>query len=167
MSRAVVCCAAFGQAGGVAEDGAGHAELPRLGRHHAGEPRFRTAESSPSAVAASLADLVTSDEIAVSTVTDPPARTPSLVGGLAEACVENGILRLLGDLAGLERLEDEIERHHLGERGRVARLVGLAENSVLPVLASTTIAAYFEFAAAGVAATAVATAKPRQARLQA
>ena len=40
-------------------------------------------------MAESLADLVTIDRMAVSTVTEPPAFTPSLVGGSAEAWAEN------------------------------------------------------------------------------
>jgi hypothetical protein len=33
--------------------------------------------------------------------------------------------RLLVDLAGFHRLEDHVERHHLGERGGIARRVGI------------------------------------------
>ncbi|MNY73165.1 hypothetical protein D3C86_2118940 [compost metagenome] len=46
--------------------------------------------NSPSAVEASLAERVTSDRIACSTVIDCPARTPSFDGGSAEAFLEKG-----------------------------------------------------------------------------
>src|SRR5690606_10029280 len=46
--------------------------------------------SSARAVEESLADFVTMDRIAVSTVIEPPERTPSLVGGSPAALAEKG-----------------------------------------------------------------------------
>ena len=43
---------------------------------------------SPTAAAISFAERVTSERIACSAVTLPPARTPSLEGGIAAACLE-------------------------------------------------------------------------------
>ena len=54
-----------------------------------------------------------------------PERTPSFDGGSADASLGEGNRRVLADLAGFQRLEGQIERHHLGQRGRVAQAVGI------------------------------------------
>ena len=75
--------------------------------------------------AASLAELVTSPLMASSTRMVWPGRRPSLVGACSEACSETGHFGVELHLAGFEPLEQQIERHDLGERGRMAAGVGI------------------------------------------
>src|SRR5215475_10798323 len=71
--------------------------------------------------AASLADRVINPLMASSTRMVWPGRRSSLVG-----CVlRYRHFRVELHLAGVEALEQQIERHHLGERGRVPRRVGI------------------------------------------
>ena len=52
-----------------------------------------------------------------------PGRSPSLVGAWLAASSETGIAVSSDDLAGFQTLEQHVERHDLGERGRMARAV--------------------------------------------
>src|SRR5215831_7275053 len=72
--------------------------------------------ASATTTAASFADLVTSPLIASSTLMVWLALRPSFVGFCSAACIEI-------ELAGLELLEQQVERHDLGQRRRVARFV--------------------------------------------
>ena len=75
------------------------------------------------ATATSLAERVTIALIASSTLIVSPGSTPSLEGSCAAACSEIGICDLQRHGAFVELLEQEIERHHLGDRGGVAQSV--------------------------------------------
>ena len=81
--------------------------------------------SSATTTATSLADFVTSALIASSTVMVWPARSPSLVGAWTAACSETRSSAVERELAGFELLEQQIERHDLGQRGRMADGVGI------------------------------------------
>ena len=81
---------------------------------------------SPSAVAMSLAERVTSERMASLTVIVRPAGTPSFDGGCDGGVFRHGDSRIERDPTRLQRLEDEVERHHLGERGGVGLGVGVA-----------------------------------------
>ena len=88
----------------------------------ASEPEIR----SPNAVATSLAERATRACSACSTVIDPPGATPSFEAGLALARLRKGHRRGQGQAAGLQLLEDDVDRHHLGERGRIPEGAGIA-----------------------------------------
>ena len=118
-SRAVVPLVLVRQARGVAERGPRHAEarawvVISSAKRASLPPRF-----SPMVEAMSLAERVTSAMIASSTRIVEPALRPSLVGGMAAARAETLSLVSSVEPALVQGLEDEIEGHHLGQRGRV------------------------------------------------
>ena len=76
---------------------------------------------SATATAMSLAERVTIALIASSTEIESPGGTPSFEGSCAAACSETGIARGQRQLAAFELLEQQIERHHLGQRGGMAQ----------------------------------------------
>ena len=76
--------------------------------------------------AMSLALSVTSALMAFSTEIVEPALRPSLVGTAEAANLLHLHLVAELDLAGLELLEQHVERHHLGDRRRIAVLVRVA-----------------------------------------
>ena len=78
---------------------------------------------SPSAAAASLADLVTRARIASSTVRVMPEVRPRRDGGMDAALPETRRTLSRRGAAVAQGLEGQVDRHHLGERGRVALLV--------------------------------------------
>ena len=100
----------------ILEGGGIHAELAGLRRRHAREKlASEPPRNSPIAVATSLADRVTRDLMAFSTVMVEPALTPSLEGGSAAALRDTGIGVLVLDATRFHRLEEQIERHDLGQ----------------------------------------------------
>jgi hypothetical protein len=70
-----------------------------------------------------------------------PGRRPSFDGGSAAANCEIFTLVSSEISPVSDRLEHDVERHHLGQRGRVQPGIGIAECSTSPVRASITIAA--------------------------
>ena len=92
MSRAVVCCASFGRPWALRKMVFFMPSCRALAVIMRAKPASEPPSSSASAVAESLADFVTSERIAVSTVIEPPALTPSLVGGSAAAFLEKRTL---------------------------------------------------------------------------
>ena len=90
--------------------------------------RANFASSSPSAsattTATSFADFVTSARMASSTRMVWPGCNPSFDGACMAALRGDIEIGAEFDLAGLEPLEQQIERHDLGERCRVTRAVG-------------------------------------------
>ena len=130
-----------GQAGGVLVDGAAHAERLRLARHQLGElvlvagDGFRHHDGGIVGRARDDAlDRVLDRDACC------PACRPSLVGVWPAACVGDLELAVELELAGLELLEQQIERHDLGERGRMALRVRDWSNAApCPELASTTM----------------------------
>ena len=68
--------------------------------------------------ATSLADLVTRPLMASSTVSVWPGRRPSLDGACSAACSDTSICAVELQLAGFDPLEQQIERHDLGQRRR-------------------------------------------------
>ncbi len=114
-----------GQAVGVAEDGAGHAELARLGRHHA--ERNSSSEpprSSPSAVSGVVGRLGHQRQDCRLDGHRAARLDAELGRRLLGGVLGERNLGCLLDLARLQRLEGEVKRHHLGQRGRIARGVG-------------------------------------------
>ena len=114
----------IGQAGGVAVDGARSCRA----RAPCGSSSRRTASSEPprfsaTTTATSLADFVTSALMASSTAMVAPGRRPSLEGAWREALRRDREGRVEGDPAALELLEQQVEGHHLGDRGRMAQRV--------------------------------------------
>ncbi len=89
------------------------------------------ARCSASAVAMSLAERVTSERMASLTVMVWPGLQAELGWRLGSGVFRHGDSRVEGDAAGLQRLEDEVERHHLGERRRVGLGVGIARTEHL------------------------------------
>ena len=81
-------------------------------------PRF-----SATTTATSLADFVTSAWIASSTSIVSPGSRPSFDGAWRGGVGGDPQRRLEGDPAALELLEQEIERHHLGDGGGMAQRV--------------------------------------------
>ena len=75
--------------------------------------------------AASLAERVTRPLMASSTLMVWPGRRPSLVGACSEANSDTSISRIELHLAGFEALEQQIERHDLGQRSRAPDTVGI------------------------------------------
>ena len=114
-----------GQPRGIVIDRSRHAERARLARHHPGEIVFAAAEGFGN-----------HDRGVVGRARHDPLDGVFDPDGLARAQIEfGGILfgsmfgyRHFGielDLVGLEALEQQIERHHLGQRGRMAQRVGI------------------------------------------
>ena len=91
--------------------------------------RAKAASSPPSAsastTAASLAERVTSAIMASRTLTVPPGGMPILVGGALSALIDTGSAVAERQPARIEGREGEVDRHQLGERRRMAQLVGL------------------------------------------
>ena len=81
--------------------------------------------ASATTTAASFADLVTSARIASSTERVWPGSSPSLEGACCEAWSETSSRESRPQLAGFDLLEQQIERHDLGERGRMPQRVGV------------------------------------------
>ena len=76
---------------------------------------------------------MTSDRMAFWTVMTPPGLMPSFEGTSGCRMAEDGNgARRASRARTSSRLEGEIERHDLGERGGEARLVGLLSNSTSP-----------------------------------
>ena len=119
--------AGIGQAAGVAELGGVHADARRgLGHAHARRPPPIPRSARRSAAATSLAERATSACRPCSTVMPWPGPRPSLEGGLARATSRQGHGRGQREPAGLQLLEDEVDRHHLGERGGIPEGPGIA-----------------------------------------
>jgi len=78
---------------------------------------------SATTTAASFADFVTSARIASSTAMVLRRHQAEFGGRLLRGVIGHLHLRVEPELAGLKLLEQQIERHDLGERGRVARRV--------------------------------------------
>ena len=76
------------------------------------------------ATATSLADLVTTARSPLSTSIESPRLKPILVGGARAGMVRHRDQRRPGDAAGFHRLEQQIKRHHLGQRRRDAGRFG-------------------------------------------
>ena len=117
--------ARIGQAGRIAEDRPRHAQRARLGGHPGGEGVFRTADI----LADGDGDVIGgAGHHRQDRVTDADR-----LAGL-EAELRWRLVRCMGrdrdgrgerGLAAVERLEQQVERHHLGERGRIALPVGI------------------------------------------
>ena len=105
--------------------------LLRLGRHHAREAVFRAADEfgdGRGRIVGRLGDQRIDDRLDA----DRSAGLDAELGRRPRRGMrgERHLGRLL-DLARGEPLEDQIERHHLGERGRVARLAGVGRKQRL------------------------------------
>ena len=73
----------------------------------------------------SFADFVMSARMASETVISSPGSRSSLEGATEAAASEIEILSDILSRPDLDRLERQVERHHLGERGRVANLIAV------------------------------------------
>ena len=112
-----------GEAGGVAIERARHAELVRLARHHVGEIVFRLADR--------LGDrdrhvIRRTGHDGLDRVLDADriARLKAELRGLLRSGVRGDRnLGLKRHRAAIELLEQQVERHHLGDRGRMAQSV--------------------------------------------
>ena len=74
--------------------------------------------------------------IASSTAMVCPGLSPSLVGACSEACSDTFSVAVELDLAGFETLKQQVERHDLGQRGRMAwriRIRGLQHSATVAV----------------------------------
>ncbi len=101
---------------------AGHAERMGFRGHFLGEDGSRSRRpASATATAMSLADLVTIALIASSTRIDDPARRPSLEGACGRGVGGNRNFVARGGAALFQLFEQQIERHHLGDRGGMAQ----------------------------------------------
>jgi hypothetical protein len=141
MSRAVVTWSGR-QAGGVAEGGARHAEVAGAQRHHLREalPPTRRCRSPTAA-----GDVVggAGDEGEDRLLDrDGVARGHAELGGRARRrLLRHRDARIEAESRPLAHLlEHHVERHHLGERGRMAGLVGARRDQTLPVRLSSTMA---------------------------
>ena len=79
---------------------------------------------SATATATSLADLVISALMASIRSISAPSSTSSLVGAAIGRVGGEADLGAVAEPALLDRLEDQVQRHQLGERGREPQLVG-------------------------------------------
>jgi hypothetical protein len=116
----------IGQAGGIAELGVLHAELVRLAVHELGELRLAAGDMlgyGDGHVVGRLDDQspdgVTNGDLGALLDLQPGRRRPRRIGREPEGGGER-------EPPLLQKLEQQIERHQLGERGRVAQLVGAA-----------------------------------------
>ena len=115
----------IGQAGGVAELGAGHAQLLRLGGHHLGEGFLGAAEPlghHDSHVVGGLQDDRQDRLLDRDLVAGADAQFRRRLGG---GVFGDGELLIEFQPAGLDRFEGEIDRHHLGERGGIPAGMGI------------------------------------------
>ncbi len=125
-SRAVVSLLVVGQAGGVVVGGVVHAERMRLGGHQLGEFGF-IAGKRFGHHHRHVVGRFGHDGADRGSNFDALARLQAQLGGR----LRGGVLghRHFGrklDLARLQPLEQQIERHDLGQRSRMARAVGVA-----------------------------------------
>ena len=123
-SRAVVICCVVGQARGVDDRACASCRA----RAPCGSSCRRNCFlawpiASAIATATSLAERVTTALIASSTEIVSPGGTPSLEGSCAAACSEIGIARPKRHCALSSCFEQQIERHHLGQRSGMAQPV--------------------------------------------
>ncbi len=132
MSRAVVTCSRLGRPEAlrntVCDMPSWRALLVIICAKEASSPP----SASASTTAASLAERVTSAIVASRTLTVPPGGRPILVGGALSALIDTGRPSPSDRRPEFERREGEVDRHQLGERRRMAKLVGLIGRELAP-----------------------------------
>ena len=124
MSRAVVTCVVVGQPRGIAEGRGGHAELARLARHEPGELLLAAGDMLGNrygdvvgALGDENLDGIDERDLLALVEIELGGRRRHRVGGKLD-------LGLVAEPALLDELEGHVDGHHLGQRGRMARLVG-------------------------------------------